>query len=167
MMSSFVALVMLVAPAQEAAPAPAPSAPAAAPQGTPPADGTATAPATETPAADPAATPASEPAPAPAPEADASVPRANDAPITETTPEMKIGKIVSGVVLASGAVLVAVGVVGLGGAALLASPLLKDQISPTENPRRTAGTIFSAIAAGGLMLGLTCVLGGLFGVFVG
>ena len=58
--------------------------------------------------------------------------------------------------------------VGLASAATIQlAPILKDQYPVNDNPRRTLGTIASAVAAGGLMLGLTCVLGGLFGVLVG
>ena len=61
-----------------------------------------------------------------------------------------------------------VGMLGLGSAAFIQlAPIAKDTYPVNDNPRRTLGTIASAVAAGGLMLGLTCVLGGLFGVFVG
>jgi hypothetical protein len=120
-------------------------------------------PAEEAPAAQPAAEPAKE-----APAQDAAVPRASAQPMGETNREALIGRIVSGVVLGVGGVLVAIGVVGLGGAAFIQlAPVLTKEYPVNENPRRTMGTIASAIAAGGLMLGLTCVLGGLFGVFVG
>lgn len=145
-------------PAPEAAPAPADAAPA-------PAEAT---PAEAAPA--PAETQKAEPAPAPAeqPAADAAVPRASNAPMSETNREALIGRIVSGVVLATGAVLLVIGTFGLGSAALIQfAPVLKEDYPTNENPRRTMGTLASAVAAGGLMLGAVCVLGGLFGVLVG
>jgi hypothetical protein len=161
MMPAFVSVLVLFVSAQDAPAQPAVQDPPAAAEPAP-ADPAA-------PAAEPATTtaPVTEVAPVAAVEPVAPVPRANDAPITETTPEMKVGKIVSGVVLASGVMLTVVGLFGLTGAALVASPLLESQFESNTNPRRTVGTLFSAVAAGGLMLGLTCVLGGLFGVFVG
>lgn len=138
-----------------------------------PAEGTkpaADAPAAE--AAPAAAEPAKEtPPPAAAKETaapEATPARASATPMAETNREALIGRIVSGVVLGVGGLLVAVGVVGLGTAAFIQlAPVLTSDYPVDANPRRTMGTIASAIAAGGLMLGLTCVLGGLFGVFVG
>jgi len=180
MNATLIALVLLAqTPPAEAQPAPTEPAPAAAPaEGTPPAqdpnapaapppaDGAAPA---ATPPADGAAQPPAQDAPA-APATDASLPRASDMPLSETTTEQRIGRIVSGVVLGVGVALLVAGITGLGATAFL-------QFNPTRNvlPEtpfnddvvRTMSTITSAVAAGGLMLGLTCVLGGIFGVFVG
>jgi hypothetical protein len=98
---------------------------------------------------------------------DAWLPRSSDKPLDAASLEQKIGRIVSGVVLGVGAALVAAGVLGLGSAAVLQLSPWPAEPKPDENPRRTLITIASAIAAGGLMLGLTCVLGGAFGVFIG
>ncbi|MEW5854122.1 MAG: hypothetical protein AB2A00_35430, partial [Myxococcota bacterium] len=109
-------------------------------------------------------------APAPAaepPAADASVPRASDTPMDGTSPEQRIGKIVSGVVLGVGAVMVVAGLAGLGSAVALQFSPYPETPSPREDPRKTAITIASAVAAAGLMLGLTSVLGGAFGLLVG
>ncbi len=162
-MNATLLLLLLATQAPAEATPPADAAPAAAPaEGQAPATdaATTTPPAEEKPAE--AAAPAAEPA------KDASVPRANSQPMGESNREALIGRIVSGVVLGVGAVLITVGLVGLASAATIQlAPVLKDEYPVNENPRRTLGTVASAIAAGGLMLGLTCILGGLFGVLVG
>ncbi len=160
-MNATLLLLLLATQAPAEATPPADAAPAAAPaDGQAPATDAATPPAEEKPAE--AAAPAAEPA------KDASVPRANSQPMGESNREALIGRIVSGVVLGVGAVLITVGLVGLASAATIQlAPVLREDYPVNENPRRTLGTVASAIAAGGLMLGLTCILGGLFGVLVG
>lgn len=176
MTATLLALVLLAQTSGDAQPATGAPATTETPAAAAPSDPAQTPPTTDPnapaqPSGDAAAqaTPPAQDAPAAQP-ADASVPRASDVPLSETTTEQKIGRIVSAVILGVGAFLLVVGMTGLAATAFL-------QFNPTrnalpENPFnddvvRTLSTISSAVAAGGLMLGLTCLLGGIFGVFVG